>query len=510
MADPRSNSSQKRTSSDHGRNRQNQKNSQSRETQRMQNAGNRAAPSAQEKEVSSAFRAPSRPTKASPARLAALDVCRAVRERQAYAQDVIATRIDHAPLSPEDRAFATLLVLGVISSSGTLDEVIDRALRSPDDVQEDVRDALRVATYEIIYLDKTPHAAVDQGVELVRFVQPRAAGLGNAVLRKVVGMKSSFPFGDPARDLASLARLHAFPIWLAKRLVTDIGLEAAVAFMVASNEPAPLFVAVNEIKASVDEVRELFIEAGAEVSPVELEGLPVDGCLRISDGRILQDGRIKRLFAQGKVLVSDAASQLVSTSVLPERMPASFLEIGAGRGTKTILLQNAALRKYGSPLELTALDNHAFKTELLHERVAAYDTSVHAILTGDATDLKSVVGKQQFEAVFIDAPCSGLGTLRRHPEIRWRLTEQRISELATLGLSFLRSAAPHVAKGGHLAYATCTITHAENNGVVKRFLESPEGSAFKLAPIAERSCIALPLRPGSSDAHFAVRFVRVR
>lgn len=450
------------------------------------------------------------PSKASPARLAALEVCRAVRERDAFAQDLIASRIDKARLSPEDRAFATRLVLGVTSASGTLDEIVDRALRSPDDAQADVRDALRIAAYEIMFLDKTPHAAVDQGVELVRAVQPRAAGLGNAVLRKVVGMRDEFPFGDPTRDVAALARLHAFPLWLTKRLIADLGPQEAVAFMRASNEPAPLFVAVNEIKSSVAEVRSVFARAGVELESGAIGGTQVLGCFRVPEPRVLQDGRVKSLFIEGKLLVSDAASQRVASSVLPAHMPASFLEIGAGRGTKTILLQSNALRVYGSQMELTTLDNHAFKTELLLDRAAQYGVHVADAVTGDATKLSEVVGSRKFEAVFVDAPCTGLGTLRRHPEIRWRLTEERVGEMAALGLSLLRSAAGQVARGGQLAYATCTVTHAENNAVVKRFLESPEGEGFELAPIAGHACFASRLAPGLPDAHFAVRFTRTR
>ena len=303
-----------------------------------------------------------RSSKASPARLAALAVCGDVRRRDAYAQDVIARRVDGSPMAREDRAFATRLALGVASSWGTLDEVLDRALDKPGDVQDDVRDALRIAAYEILFLDKTPHAAVDQGVELVRSVQPRAAGLANAVLRRVVALKREFPFGDPSRDVAALARLHAFPLWLAKRLIADLGPQAAVDLMRASNEPAPLFVAANEAKATADEVRAALAEAGADVRPVSIDGVEVPGCLQVAEPRALQDGRVRRLFSQGKLLVSDAASQLVAASVLPAHMPASFLEIGSGRGTKTILLQSGALRAYGSQMELVALDNHAFKT----------------------------------------------------------------------------------------------------------------------------------------------------
>ena len=148
-------------------------------------------------------------SKVSPARLAALEAVRLVRERDAFAQDIIAKRIDSSDLEPEDRAFATKLVLGAVSAQGTLDEIVDRALRSPSDVQPDVRDALRLGAYEIVFLDKSPHAAVDQGVELVRSIAPRAAGLANAVLRKIVMLKASFPFGAiQKRSRACMRFLH--------------------------------------------------------------------------------------------------------------------------------------------------------------------------------------------------------------------------------------------------------------------------------------------------------------
>ena len=264
-------------------------------------------------------------SKASPARLAALDVVRAVRERDAFAQDVIGTRIDRSDLSSEDRAFATKLALGVVSATGTLDEIIDRALNAPSDVKPDVRDALRVSTYEIIFLGKTPHAAVDQGVELVRSFAMSASGLANAVLRKIVLMRQAFPFGDPMRDPEALARLHAFPLWLARKLIVDLGPQEALDFMRASNEQAPLFIAVNAAKTSDEALVKAFDKLDEGLDPVSVDGVSVAGCYRVLDTRALLLPEVKRMFSQGKILVTDAASQLVAASVLPERKPASLL-----------------------------------------------------------------------------------------------------------------------------------------------------------------------------------------
>ena len=457
------------------------------------------------------YKGSARASKASPARTAALEVGAAVRMRRAFAQDVIAKTIDRSSLSPEDRAFATKLALGVVSSEGTLDEVIDRCLKAPSDIKSDVRDALRVSTYEILFLEKSPHAAVDQGVELVRSVAPKAAGLANAVLRKIVAAKADFPFGDPGTDIAALARLNAFPLWLAERLVADLGEDAARLFMAASNEPAPVFVAVNSLKATDDEVVEVFGAVGAPLSPVSFGEDAVPGCYRLAAPKALAAKAIERLFTEGKILVSDAASQAVAYGLFAGgACPATLLEIGAGRATKTILIQSDANRLGGRQIALSTLDNHEFKTKLLEERAKRYGVNVARAYTGDATDLGAVVGDAGFDTVFIDAPCSGLGTLRRHPEIRWRITPSDIDALSQTGFGLLTSAAAHVNPGGSLVFSTCTVLREENEAVVRRFLESEQGAAYDLGSMLGRRVFSTRLAPRSSDAHFAVRLVRAR
>lgn len=473
-----------------------------------------------------------KPYNLSPARVKALEVLSKVRERDAYAQELITSLIDTSNLSKEDRAFATLLVRGVVSTEGTLDEVLNRALRSPNDIKSDVRDALRISTYELLMLHKEPYAVVDQGVDLVRYVQPKASRLSNAVLRKVVAQVKEFPFGDPRTDLAAFARLHAFPLWLTKLLVADMGPQNARDFMAASNEPAPIYVSANVARAIQKDVLKVLQECGAKPSLVEISGITLPNCWKLSGDRPLVHDTVQKLFSEGKLLVSDAAAQAVAHLVLPHKKPSSFLEIGAGRGTKTILIQNNALLRWGSQIEHYAtLDNHAFKSNLLRQRTATYGIQVERTVTGDATNLDVVIPNEQFDAVFIDAPCSGLGTLRRHPEIRWRLKREGIDELAQTGLNMLISAASHVVVGGTLAYATCTVTHLENRQVVEAFLESEAGKGFELVPPVFSDDVSLcdaslskpmeassqgalvfetRLSPGSCDAHFAVVLKRIK
>ena len=446
---------------------------------------------------------------ASPARQAALRVTSIVRERDAFAQELIHKYIDSSRMSREDRAFATRLTLGVVSSYGTLDDVINRCLDRVSDINDDVRDALRISTYEIIFLKKEPHAAVSQGVELVKTIAPKASGLANAVLRRIADKAHKFPFGDPRTDIEAFARLHAFPEWLAKRALLDLGPEATRDYLAGSNEPAPLFVAINAAKADEAEVVETIVAAHGDPVAVSVNGGDIPGCYCLSEGRVLFDGRVRHMIQTGQLLVSDASSQQIARLVLPEEKPASLLEVGAGRGTKTVLIQSDAQRRYGSQIdEYVTVDNLEFKTNITAERAEEYGIHVSESITGDATVLDDVVGERAFDVVFIDAPCSGLGTLRRHPEIRWRLNPEKIDEFAKTGLALLKSASTHVAPGGSIVFSTCTITRAENIDVVKAFLASDEGASFALAPIGGAPCFNPALKPGSPDAHFAVRLVK--
>ena len=286
--------------------------------------------------------------------------------------------------------------------------------------------------------------------------------------------------------------------------------EGARDFMVASNEPAPVYIAVNALKAATDEeVVSVLAAAHAEPEAMALGGCAVPGCYKVASGVPLLDGRVRRMINQGLLLVSDATSQAVADLVVGDTAPESFLEIGAGRATKTILDQSIAYRRHGKQIpEYVTVDVHAFKTKLLQERAEQYGAHVSEAIIGDATDLDALVGERTFDRVFIDSPCTGLGTLRRHADIRWRLRPETIAESAELDARLLESAASHVAPGGILAYATCTVTHEENADAVEAFLATEAGAAFEVVPCRNPDLdIELPffstvLEPGGPDAHF--------
>ncbi|MBE6466045.1 RsmB/NOP family class I SAM-dependent RNA methyltransferase [Denitrobacterium detoxificans] len=452
--------------------------------------------------------------KLSPARRAAVEVCATVRQRQAFASDVLTAYLRDAKLSASDAGFARVLVLGVVATWGTLDEVINRCLNTPRDVQDDVRDALRISTYEVIFLGKDAHAVVDQGVELVRHVQPKAARLANAVLRKIVRAKLDFPFANPHTDDAALGRKHGFPAWLAEQLIAQLGRHGADVFMKASNHPAPVFFAVPGLKVDEDRVKRTFAREGVTLESVTVASHAVPGCYHAPSTAVAAHAA-QYLFREGGLLVSDAAAQVIASRVLPEQ-PGTFLEIGSGRGTKTILIQAHAHRMWGKQMQLTAIDNHGFKADLLRKRAQQFGVELEGVRTLDARDL-SALGKMLYDGVFLDAPCSGVGTLRRHPEIRWRLRPADVRALSELQLQMLSEASTRVKVGGRLAYATCTVLAQENEQVVKAFLESDQGKGFRLVPWdpedankARGLFFKSPLTAAGTDAHFAALFMRVQ
>lgn len=446
------------------------------------------------------YRKPKGQVHVTPARQAACAIGRVVRERNAYVAEVTpAVLAKFQGISPEDAAFATKIARGVTATVGTLDEFINRNMKTPNDIDEVVRDAMRVSAYELLFLDKPAYVVVDQGVELVCSVAPKAGGLANAVLRRMSESAKTFPFGNPNLSLQVLARSQAFPMWLAKRLMNEMTLPKATAFMHACNTDAPVFIAVNSVKGDFEQIEEAFDQAGSLLEASE----DVQGCYRVKEARSLRSADVRALFEAGELLVSDEGAQTVAQLAMPAEEPASFLEIGSGRGTKTILLQSAAHRAFGHCVPMTSVDDHEFKGKILGERCAAYGIDTVEPLTADARTLSQKLPEASFDAVLLDAPCSGVGTLRRHPEIRWRLKPEDITSMASINLDLLIEAAKMVKPGGVITYATCTVFPEENEQVVERFLKTKFGEQFEIEEQVQTT-----LTTNGPDAHYAARLRR--
>ena len=434
---------------------------------------------------------------ASPARITALHLLGSQRRRHARARDLMRGAREMDTLGRKGRALATRLVLGVNVASGELDRRIDSFSTRPGSIEPRVRDALRLAAFELLYLDTPRQVAVSQGVELVRGVQPRAARMANAVLRRIADCR---PEADEAREKVALAASGAeaglsvnelclasgYPAWLVERLLGSLSLERVAAMCACALEPAPVYVTAG--KGGGDGLEKFLCDAGLAPAPSELEG-----CWRLgATSKLARSG----LVASCDVAVADLAAQLACRAAAAA---GRVLEVGQGRGTKSLMLARLA-RELGCEPSVTGCELVASKVSLSAKRMEqAGLAGCVSCVEFDGTKLscedelpEKLAG--QFESVLVDAPCSGTGTMRRHPETAWALDEVLCGHgehgLPALQLGLLEAAAGRVAPGGQLVYATCSVLAAENAEVVDAFLASEAGQGFERASLLEAPAIA--------------------
>lgn len=415
-------------------------------------------------------------------------------------------------LDERDRALVTRLVMGSVAAQGELDRAVDAHLRRPGHLEPRVRDALRIAAFEVLYLATPTSVSVSQGVELVRAVSSHAVGLANAVLRRVADedlpalCAARARVEDGVGDEADLARVGALPEWIVRGAVVSCGFGMTARMALSALDAPPLYVGANRARHGENETRALLEDAGCE--PV---ACGVDGAFAL--------GRPSALAASGlveavDVLPADLAAQYVAISVAP-RPGQTMLEVGQGRGTKTVLMESAAIAA-GGPARIVSVEVDAAKARLSRRRMERAGVASHtSVQVLDATLLSGQVLPAElddyFDVVFIDAPCSGTGTLRRHPEIAWSLGPDAVDaaredSLSALQLRILLASASRVRRGGSLCYATCSLFAEEDERVVEAFLASDVGADFELADEPVR----LWLDDGRSDVHYLARMTRIR
>jgi 16S rRNA (cytosine967-C5)-methyltransferase len=401
----------------------------------------------------------------SPARRAAFEI---LREVEAGAFSSILLAAYEPQLRPADRALTHELVLGVLRCQLWLDKLIEHyAKRAVSSLDLPVRLALRLGLYQLRLLTRIPAAAaVNESVKLVRSARvSSAAAFVNAVLRRAI-RESDF---DPSAGLDSLEQLAvqtSHPAWLLQRWVDSFGPEAAQAFARANNLIAPT--AFRLVKGDLKEIVAQLEEAGGMVE----RSVVAEDTWRISGATSL----VREFAANGNIYLQDEASQLVAQTVdvkPGERM----LDLCAAPGGKTTLM---AQRAEDSAL-IVAADSSQRRLETLITTKTLHDLkSIKSVVLDAAQTLPFKPGL--FDHILVDAPCSGTGTLRRNPEIRWRLSESDIHELATQQKLFLNNAVRALKPGGQLVYSTCSVERDENEQVLEHFLN--QNPRFKLKKTA--------------------------
>jgi 16S rRNA (cytosine967-C5)-methyltransferase len=448
-----------------------------------------------------------------PARTAAFHALRAVTQG-AHDLPVALVRSRQGLTDERDRALAAEIITGSMRWLRSLDFLIEHfASRALAKIDRDVLTILRLSLYQLLHLDRVPAAAVvDDAVDLARAARkPSATGFVNGVLRSVLRQRNRLPLpsrpapeADRVSQLAYLGVTHSHPDWLIGRWLDRYGFEATEAWVRFNNATPALTLRVNTLRATVEDA----------VVALAGDGVGTERCRYAPYGLVVTEGNPLRRDPDGLVVVQDEASQLVP--LLVHAAPGQrVLDLCAAPGGKTTALA-AAMRDEGI---VVASDVRPRRIDLLRRTVHASGARNIRVLRVEAAG--SLPFGPVFDRVLVDAPCSGLGTIRRDPDIRWRRTASDLPPLAAQQLSLLERAAAVVRDGGRLVYATCSSEPEENDQVVDAFLSAhPEfmlmdprdgGLPEPVAPLVDDRGLfrTLPFRDGL-EAFFAAAVVRFR
>lgn len=422
------------------------------------------------------------------ARDTALRTLAAVRRKGAWADAALRAQLDKAALSPPDAALCGRIVYGVLQNRLLLDFYLSAYREQPlERLQPPLPEILRMGAFQILFLDRVPdHAAVHESVELAkRAGRERAAGLVNALLRRLAREKGDLPPLPDGNGERFLSIRYSHPSWLVRRVMELLGEEEAAAFLSANNAIAPIEIQANPLRISENGIRAARPENAAaapekrraagllrrELEKDGIQAVPhpfVPGCLELSG-----TGHVTALpaFQEGRFFVQDPAACLAVLAA--EIQPgAAVLDVCAAPGGKSFGAAIAA----GPAGKVLACDISGRKLRQVRE--GAERLGLSAAIETEAADGREArpAWKERFDAVLVDAPCSGLGVIRKKPDIRYR-DPAELSGLPELQGAILDNAAAYVRPGGTLLYSTCTVLPEENQDVAARFLRKhPEFS----------------------------------
>lgn len=389
-------------------------------------------------------------------------------------------------LNDKDRALATTLVYGVLQNKMRLDYIISAYSKIPiKKISPDILNILRMGIYQALFMDKIPdYALTNESIKLVKKCRKTSAsGFVNAVLRGVIRGDKEIKY--PAERLEYLSVYYSCPRWICD--MWDKMFPGKLEDLLRSmNEKPPFSVRVNTLKMSVEE---FIAKRGGEKSELQ------------KDVVILPSGTdVQRdeLFINGCYYVQDEASAMVTELLDPEKGQ-TVLDLCAAPGGKTTHIA----QKMDNQGKVFAFDIYEHKLEIIKDTAARLGVDIIETRLGDAEVFNEKFAESA-DCVLVDAPCSGLGILRRKPEIRYMKRKEDTAELAGVQSRILNVAAKYVKKGGRLVYSTCTISDVENDAVTKKFLEenkdfTPQGEPIQLLPC-----------DSGADGFYMAKFVRTR
>ncbi len=448
-----------------------------------------------------ARRAPENP------RSVAYQVLTAVDDKEAFADRALDGRLRRRPALPDrDRRLATEIVYGTLRRRGSLDRSLQPCLRKPlERLDPQVLRILRLGAYQILFLNRVPdHAAVNESVNLANRFGPRgSSGLVNAALRALCRAKEEGGSASPVS-----AAETDFPVWLSRIWERELGGRKAVALLEALLSPPQTVVRANTLKTDRDGLIGRLAGEGYRAEPVA--GLPQ--AVRLPEGG---DVRKSGCFRDGWCVQQDGASQLI-VEILDPRPGERVLDLCAAPGIKTTQI---AEKMAGEGL-LLAVDSHAVRLRELKQGCRRMGATAARPVCADASSGPHLPLREPFlfDRILVDAPCSGLGILRRNPEKKWRPAPD-FATLTHLQAGLIRTAAARVRPGGILVYSTCTVHREENEAIVEGFTAEhgdfvPEDATPFLPEglrdlSSEGGYFTSWVRPSCFDLFFAARLRRV-
>ena len=475
-------------------------------------------------------------------RQAAFDILLRIEKERSYADILIDRELSSCALQGPDRGLLTELVYGVLRRRGTLDHIINQfSKQHVEKLERAVLVLLRLGLYQLFFLDRIPvSAAVNETVKLAHAVVPRAVGFINAVLRGADRGRETILYPDKDADPAGfISACYSNPLWITSDWIGQLGVEGAAALARAMLVTPPFTVRVNTLKTSREELCNRLADEGVAAAPTHYSpfALQLSGATQFV---------ALTSFREGLFTVQDESSQMAAILLAP-RPGERVLDLCAAPGGKTTHLAQL-MDDRGSIL---ACDVAPRKLELIEETAARLGiTIIQTLPLNAAKSLTAVDGKlsadahakdaqggtessgrvvrnsdgevirikaERFDRILVDAPCSGLGVLRRNPEGKWWKSRQDLAEIVPIQQAILRNAADRLAPGGALLYSTCSTTREENEGVVDDFLSRRPDFVLEdlreLFPefarlFTERGCFrSWPHRHGM-DGFFAARLRR--
>jgi 16S rRNA (cytosine967-C5)-methyltransferase len=394
-------------------------------------------------------------------------------------------------LSPRDRAFLTQLVYGALKMQRSLDWSLSGVVKRPlAQLSPALVWALRLGAYQLLYLDKVPaHSAVDESVKLARrFGHVGTAAVANAVLRKIAASRRAPPRPLCDAGVAAFANHVSLPDWLSEHFIARFGFDRALQAAEGVNRMPRRAARVNIRSASAEDTADTLRRAGVMLTGSRY-GIPE--CLVLDDIPAVAAPIVQRMIGSGRITMQSEESQL-AVHLLAVSAGETVLDVCAGRGLKT-----GALAMHG-PAKVFAVDDDLAKIAVLQQdMVRLREECVEAIIA-DAAKPYFAGPAEGVDAVLVDAPCSGIGTIGRRPDLRWKKSPDDPQRLSRVQTAILEQAAAHAKRGGRLLYVTCSTHPRENELVVKDFLAAhthwrawpvaltaPEGSVMRIGEFVQ-------------------------